>query len=152
MVQDANPPRIDSLPGIQALFEGQADVQFEASIATLRLIIYSPRLPDSEITLGILDKERNEYSEISLARDAIHDCRLYTADQFSQGFPVSRFRLRYEGALAGLLPPEWKRRLLPLFLDQPNSVERNAGGLVITGADEEGRYRERIIEIRKAYL
>lgn len=148
--------KILALPNVRAIFEGIIDPLFHDDTGSIRLIVYPTSLhPDSlenESTLGVLDLERNQYYEVTFLGDSVTDCRKYTADNFSHGTSLARFREEYLNLLSDRLPPAMKRRLLGLFLSGESGIDRQMGGFCLIRIDNEGRFSERCIEIQNRYL
>ena len=151
-----NPPSILDIPMIRGIFEGEVEPLFRDDAWPVSLIVYGdPNAAEADpvpTTLGLLDREKELYFEVSFREDKIVACRKYTPDRFSHGTAVRRFRAAYEDLLSERLPREFKRRLFGLFLPGESGLDRHGGGFCIVSCNGEGHYHERCIEIENRYL
>lgn len=149
-------PEILALPSIRAIFEGQVEAVFNDHRWPVSLIVYLTSRCENPFhqrsTLGVLDREKDVYYEVSFEGDRVTSCRKYTPDNFSHSVSLRRFKEDYFDVLTDQLPPLMKQRLFGIFLPGDQGLERRLGGCLVTWVDSEGRYHERSIEIENRYL
>jgi len=148
--------RIEHLPYISYVFNGSVPTLFRQDDPEISLIVYAthfgPEEDEEGSALGVLDRTRNLYFEVSFCGETIVNCRKYTPDYFSHGFPILKFKELYFDLLCQEIPSSIRRRLLGLFLPDDQGVNRHVGGFFVASQDDQGGYRERCLEVENRYL